>query len=191
MAHKRPEHAAAELMRGEGWAVSTCEGGPILLLMKAACLDLLMAMNRLGADDSLTRFFEAQVTIHQERVSEIADAVNAASTGTVVKNFERIYASGVDQYYPGVTTHLIEGMHTALGPKLGVIFQRFSTDPYKYRAGWPDLTLVRDDEVRFQEVKTSDKLHASQFATFGDVLVPCGFIPEVVQLVKPPKIKSS
>jgi len=49
MFYQRPEHAAAAIMRAEGWTCATCEGGPMLLLMKAAFLERLMELNALGA----------------------------------------------------------------------------------------------------------------------------------------------
>jgi hypothetical protein len=182
--HKRPEEAAAALMRAEGWICSTCEGGPMLLLMKAACLELLISLNRFGGGDSLTRFFEAQVTINRQHRSEIAQAIGAADTSTVVRNFQRIYATDVCEYYPGVSEELIEQLHIAISSKLPAIFNRFSADAYCYRAGWPDVTAVRTGEVRFREVKTSDKLHGSQFETIREVLQPCGLTTDVIQLVK-------
>jgi hypothetical protein len=146
-------------------------------------------MNRFDANDSLTRYFEAQVTINREHRSEIAHAISLADTSTVVRNFKRIYATDVCEYYPGISAELIEQLHIAIFPKLPAIFQRFSADAYCYRAGWPDLTAVRAGEVRFREVKTSDKLHESQFETIREVLLACGLTTDVIQLVKKPVVR--
>jgi hypothetical protein len=43
----------------------------------------------------------------------------------------------------------------------------FFSDPYAYAKGWPYLTLVEVGEVRFIEVKTTDRLHISQIITIG------------------------
>lgn len=173
-AHYRPEHAAAALLRVEGWTCATCEGGPMLLLMKAACLERLMELNTLGAADSLTRFLEAQFVINAAHLDSIYAAIGRATTAQVRRNFNAIYAAGVDEYYPGVTVELIELLHRALGQQLPSIAARFAGDAYCYRAGWPDLTAVRDGDVLFREIKTSDKLHRSQLETIANVPLPEG-----------------
>lgn len=39
----------------------------------------------------------------------------------------------------------------------------FSTAPYDFRSGWPDLTIWRDGQLRFVEVKApGDKLTSTQ-----------------------------
>ena len=45
------------------------------------------------------------------------------------------------------------------------VAKKFSEDPYTYRSGWPDLIIVKGKEVKFIEVKTTDKLHKSQLVT--------------------------
>jgi len=181
--YDRPEPAAAAIMRSEGWTCATCEGGPMLLLMKAACLERLMELNTLGAEDSLRRFLEAQFVINREHMSSIIAAIGEASTAQVRRNFDAIYAAGVDEYYPGVTGELIEQLHDALAPKLPSIAARFAGDAYCHRAGWPDITAVRDGHVLFREIKTTDKLQASQLETIGNVLLPSNLAVDVLKLI--------
>jgi hypothetical protein len=171
------------MLRADGWTCAACEGGPMLLLIKAACLERLMELNSLGAADSLTRFLEAQFVINAAQLGSIIRAVDLATTEQVVRNFEAIYAAGVDQYYPGVTVSLIEQLHAALGNQLAQITTRFASDTYCYRAGWPDITAVRNGEVLFREVKTTDKLHKSQIDTITTVLLPEALKVDVLQLV--------
>ncbi|USR02342.1 hypothetical protein [Sphingomonas aerolata] len=63
------------------------------------------------------------------------------------------------------------------------IATRFATDPYAFCAGWPDITAVRDGTILLRDVKTSDKLHASQQQTIGGLLIPEGMPVDVFQLV--------
>ncbi|QXQ07290.1 VRR-NUC domain-containing protein [Sphingosinicellaceae bacterium] len=155
----------------------------MLLLMKAACLRRLTELNTLGPRDSLTRFLEAQFVINGAKMDSIVDAIGNAGTAEVRSNFEAIYAAGVAAYYPGVGLDLIEGLHAALGgARLAGIAARFAVDAYRYRAGWPDITAVRDGQMLFREVKTTDRLLASQIATISDVLLPEGLTVDVVQL---------
>ena len=52
--------------------------------------------------------------------------------------------------------------------------------------GWPDLTLLRGTELKFVEVKTTDRLHGSQVDTYLNVAVPLGLKFEIVQLIDEP-----
>jgi hypothetical protein len=56
------------------------------------------------------------------------------------------------------------------------------TDPFYFRAGGPDLTLVRDDDLRFVEVKTTNKLHSSQYDIIREVLQPCSANVSVLRI---------
>ena len=53
---------------------------------------------------------------------------------------------------------------------------------FGYRAGWPDLTLVKGNDVMFVEVKTTDKLHASQRDVILDILSPSNADVRVIRL---------
>jgi hypothetical protein len=69
------------------------------------------------------------------------------------------------------------GLFGCLGTKrLREIAERFAQAPYDLRAGWPDLTLWREGEIRFVEVKApGDSMHASQARLISKILVPLGF----------------
>jgi hypothetical protein len=79
-------------------------------------------------------------------------------------------------FYPRVFWNHLEGLFEHLGTdRLADVAALFARAPYDYRAGWPDLTLWRDGEVRFVEVKSpSDQLHASQSRLISAILVPLG-----------------
>ncbi len=80
--------------------------------------------------------------------------------------------------------HFLELFEHLGRERLHDIAEVFSRDPYEYRKGWPDLTLWRDGEVVFKEVKApGDQLHASQRKTIRDVLVPLGYSVTIVDVV--------
>jgi hypothetical protein len=56
----KPESAALRYYEKKGWEGFDCEGGAVLTLIKAACLDTLARLNRFGRSDACTRFLEAQ-----------------------------------------------------------------------------------------------------------------------------------
>jgi hypothetical protein len=79
-------------------------------------------------------------------------------------------------FFPGLEEWMFLELHEVLGnQRLYEIASRFGQDPYTYRAGWPDLTIWRNGEVRFVEVKgPGDRVHASQRRLLSGVLQPLG-----------------
>lgn len=91
----------------------------------------------------------------------------------------------VQEAYPGLSEAAIEALFCALGGSaLRAITEAVAEDPYRYRAGWPDLTLVRGDDMLWIEVKTTDRLHMSQIITMSKMkpLLPGKLM--VLQLTK-------
>ena len=59
--------------------------------------------------------------------------------------------------------------------KIYRIAEIFSEDPYEYRKGWPDLTIWKDNKVRFLEVKgPGDSMHKSQKIILDKFIKPLG-----------------
>ncbi len=64
------------------------------------------------------------------------------------------------------------------------IAKAFGADPYEYRKGWPDLTLWKNGEVIFREIKApGDRLHKSQKTLIADILLPLNFDVSIVDVV--------
>lgn len=164
-----PENTAYEYFAGEGFTGSYCEGGAILLLIRAAALDYLHRLNPFNSRrDARTRFSEAQLTIHSEHLEQICSVIADTSIAQVEENFAEIYTDGdTKHYYPGLDNVKIRKIARALTmPKLSRTAQAIGEDPYTLRSGWPDLTLVNSDgDLVWAEVKTTDKLHRSQINT--------------------------
>ncbi|WP_423821779.1 VRR-NUC domain-containing protein [Salinisphaera sp. SPP-AMP-43] len=182
-----PERTAWSHYKQKGYEGGYCEGGPVLLLIRAAALDLFANLNPFGSrEDACSRFTEAQLKIHEGHISEIAAAVEAADRDTVLRGFREIYRSlMVQEAYPELTEAAIGSIFTALGGKaLREITRAIAEDPYQYRAGWPDLTLAKGEDMLWVEVKTTDKLHMSQIITMTKMkpLLPGKLL--VLQLAK-------
>lgn len=169
----QPEIAAYEHFASKGYVGSWCEGGPILLLIRAAALDYLHELNTFGSrDDACRRFTEAQLTIHSDKLAELCSIIAAARLADVMENFREIYADPeVQETYPGLDSIKMVAIAEALTmPKLSAITQVLGLDPYRLRAGWPDLTLASGDgSMLWAEVKTTDKLLRSQIDTISTV----------------------
>lgn len=165
-----PERAVWLRLKEEGYEGSYCEGGAVLIIIRAAALDVLARLNAFGSrEDACSRFTEAQLTIHETRIPEITAAIEEASLDSVLRNFHEIYRSQmVQEAYPELTDSGIGALFNAIGPKrLKKIAEAIAENPYQYRAGWPDLTMAKGDEMLWAEVKTTDKLHMSQIITIG------------------------
>ena len=165
---QRPEYEAWRHYTGLGYSGCHCEGGAILLLIRAASLDALTRLNSFNSrEDACTRCTEAQMVIHADRFAEIRSAIEIAGSSHVADAFDEIYGYDiVREYYPNIQRDAFLALFEAIGSfRLAMIADVIMTAPYTYRKGWPDLTMTRAGEVLWVEVKTTDKLHASQIVT--------------------------
>ena len=165
---KFPERVAFNLFKKDGYVGAWCEGGAILTLLKALCLQRLARYNTFGSrDDACTRFLCAQLVILKERHTDVLKSFDETTEARLVTNFDEIYShQDVREYYPGLSSTLMTELYRSLPTTaLTKLMHLLMREPYDYGRGWPDLTLVRGKEVRFVEVKTTDKLHKSQLIT--------------------------
>lgn len=164
----RPEYAAWCHFSSAGYTGAYCEGGAVLLLIRAAALDLLAKLNTFNSrQDACQRFTEAQLLIHQEHSDLILRAVRSADLSQVIRGFNEIYTSlMVQECYPGLTADVMASLFNSLGSEtLAQITEAIMEAPYSYRAGWPDLTMTNGDTMLWAEIKTTDRLHMSQIST--------------------------
>ena len=163
-----PERTAWKYFLGNGYTGSYCEGGALLLLIRAAALDTLEQLNPFKSrEDACLRFTEAQLKIHEHHILEIADAIEHADADMIVRSFHEIYRSlMVQETYPGLTEEVMVALFNVIGSvRLRQFTEAIAEDPYQYRSGWPDLTLTNGQQLIWAEVKTTDKLHRSQITT--------------------------
>jgi len=166
-----PEQEAFSFYQEQGYNGAYCEGGAILLLLKSMCLNKLIELNSLGRSDTYTRFFEALIEINKDNTDSLIEEMKNINESQLIENFKTIYNhSFVQEWYPGLDENIIRGIYESLGRhKIINIFKVFKNSPYEYRKGWPDLTLFKDKEIIFVEVKTTDKLSDSQLLTMFDM----------------------
>lgn len=165
---KTPEFSSWRHFSSFGYAGGYCEGGPILLLIRSAALNILERFNTFGSrQDACTRCTEAQLTILREHSDLILSAIRSVETLQVVQHFNEIYNSLlIREWYPGLTPPAMTSLFNSLGPeRLAQITAAIMEDPYLYRAGWPDLTMAKGSEMLWAEIKTTDRLHMSQITT--------------------------
>ncbi|MGY8873234.1 MAG: VRR-NUC domain-containing protein, partial [Pseudomonadales bacterium] len=110
---------------------------------------------------------EAQLTIQQANLEGIIESILQTTREKFIANLEEIISklrgTSLDN---GLSLEAGVAIFDALPREtLTKLATKFSEDPYGYRKGWPDLTLIKGDEIRLVEIKTTDKLHKSQLIT--------------------------
>lgn len=182
-AYKKPEQAAFAYFKSEGYTGAYCEGTAPLSLLKCACMDYLKLNEPQGDATRVYRsYFEGQCEIHSEKSHEIIEQIRVATDEVVQANL-KLLLKAVKGFYPEMDSRGMTAIWKAMGNETAVkIAEIFMQDPYGFRAGWPDLTLAKRGELRFIEVKTSDKIHASQRDTIRELLLPIGEKVSVVKL---------
>lgn len=164
----RPEDATLEYFKKQGFVGSSNEGITVQTVLKALMLDKLAEVNTFqDRSDACCRYLEAQFTTHKDISREIISTIKDVSPKSFKKNIREILSqSFISSEYPELSEEVCIALFEAIDVEVFIsLAERFSEDSYNYRSGWPDLTLVRGKEVRFVEVKTTDKLHKSQLST--------------------------
>ena len=175
----RPEPALLKYYEDQGYVGSFIEGYTFLTVLKALTLDKLAELNTFNdRRDACTRYFEAQLTIHKDRSDEIINSIYKINKKKYLSNLNEIFSqSFIQREYSNLSLKCCEALFDAIELEtFARVMEKFSEDPYTYRNGWPDLTIVKGREVRFIEVKTTDRLHKSQLVTipiFRKILPYC------------------
>ena len=164
----RPEDSALEYFKEQGYIGTSNEGSMFQNVLKALMLDELARLNTFKSrDDACSRYLEAQLTIQQDNLEGIIGSILQTTREKFIANLEEIISklrgTSLDN---GLSLEAGIAIFDALPREtLTKLATKFSEDPYGYRKGWPDLTLIRGDEIRLIEIKTTDKLHKSQLIT--------------------------
>lgn len=172
------ELAALDHYAAEGWAGAAAEGGLMLTLIKAASFDPLPPRH---SDTFVEALYAQNVSFPEDRFDrdQLLGSIGGATRKQIERNWTIIAttAGETPAFYPGVRRDHVLGLFDCLGTtRLREIAKLFAEAPYDLRAGWPDLTLWRDGEIRFVEVKApGDSMHASQARLISTILVPLGF----------------
>ncbi|MEO9887522.1 MAG: VRR-NUC domain-containing protein [Balneola sp.] len=182
-----PELQAFKWFKSQGFIGAFCEGGAILTTLKALVLDKLTELNTFNSrEDACIRFLETQFTILSDQKNELLTSILETSHSRFLNNFsEIINHKSIQEYYPGLSIEFAEHFGKRFDREVFFrIAEIFFQAPYDYRKGWPDLTLVNNEEVRFVEIKTTDKLHQSQIQIIDRFrpLIPAKF--EILKLTK-------
>jgi hypothetical protein len=201
-----PEEVVANTVLADGGMCSWCEGGSISLMLKASVLEVLARHNFLnGREDAVRRGFLAQlITLTGYKFdqtsfeSRIIDQIEYAAMITELIEYstkitDTEFQSNIaelcadpffNEYCPRVKQDFLYLLTESFPTDLRIrLLQTIIHNPYKYGAGWPDLTVLKNEAISFIEVKTTDRLKESQIRFAIGVAAPLGLECQVVQVL--------
>lgn len=186
--YRKPERAVYALLANEGYSGGWIEGQSIQLLMHAAVLDYALAHypdNKRYGDDMLLRTqFHAVADQMHEHAEELVRTIELATRPVVAHRLEQLLAMANSVIDLDTSAAALMALWDGLGSAgIAKLAHPLVRDPWYFRVGWPNLTVVRDGNLRFIEVKTTDTLMASQLDTIRELLLPAGSDVSVVRLV--------
>ncbi|MCJ8352014.1 VRR-NUC domain-containing protein [Moritella sp.] len=177
----KPEPAVLKYFESEGYIGSYIEGAMILNILKALMLSKLSQYNYFeDRSDACARYLVAQFTILKDKTDELVASIRQTTKKEFLHNFQEITEHPfIKSTYPSLSITVAEALFDAIDTEVFVrLASKFSENLDAYGKGWPDLTIVKGEDVRFVEVKTTDQLHASQLKTIPTMneLIPFPFI---------------
>ncbi|WP_440455248.1 VRR-NUC domain-containing protein [Psychrobacter sp. ASPA161_9] len=184
----RPEVAALNYFEAQGYIGTKIEGFMFHNVLKALMLDKLAKFNTFNLrEDACSRYLQAQFVICKDDIDEIIDSIQDISrlkfSSNLIEVINQIRIAGLDT---GVSFDVGLAIFDSLSLSVFAEIARIiAEDPYKNVAGWPDLTLVKDNKIELIEVKTTDRLHKNQLhiiPILKSVLPDCISVLQITKL---------
>jgi hypothetical protein len=148
------------------------EGRDILLGIHACALNCLNKINTLGENDAITRYIEAQFTINKAMKNYIINEIAECRFESYMRAYKMVYKGicSIQDFVEIDERHMTCLYEEIMRKHRIAIAELLITDPYKYRKGWPDLTVLTDSSFKLVEVKHHDRLISSQIYTIPELL---------------------
>jgi hypothetical protein len=184
---KNPEFALLEYFNKLGYIGSFSEGHLLLNVLKALVLNKLEEYNIFQSrEDACVRFLSAQLETNKNYHKEIISSLENIDKETFIKNLNDIFSHPlIQKFHPNLSYETAVELFDSFDLDLfQVILQTIAENPSEFSIGWPDLLLIKDKQVYFIEVKTTDKLHMSQIKTISlfKNIIPSKF--EVIKIIR-------
>ncbi len=166
-----PEYCLLQEKIAQGYAGVWAEGRDILLALHACSLNVLKDLNPLGREDAEKRYIEAQFHMNLSRKKQILCKIAECKYDEYKSNYHSVYKGICSiQDFVEIDDSHIDNIYNLIIKKHGYsIAELLFEDPYKYRKGWPDLTLIKNEDVLLLEVKEKDRLIESQIDTLPKI----------------------
>jgi len=183
------EKAILDLFKIKQWNGYASEGGLILNLIKAMSFPKIS--NRIRSC-FIEAIYAKNVAFKEElfETDWLLNNIDNATENQIRNNFKIMSSreqhtidfgsftstenTSMLDFFPNLEENLFVQLYNALGNrKIREIAEIFSTNPYEYRKGWPDVTLWKDKIVYFLEVKApGDCLQKSQKTIINKFIKP-------------------
>jgi hypothetical protein len=165
---EKPEKALLKHFIKQGFIGSSNEGFDVQILLKALMLDKLEEYNTFKCrQDACCRYLGAQFIILEKHIQEIIESIKTVSSKKFALNLDEILnQSFIQDYHPNTSFEVAMNLFCLTDINIWInLAYKISENPYDYCKGWPDLIVIKDKNIEFIEVKTTDKLHTSQLNT--------------------------
>ncbi|RHW77903.1 VRR-NUC domain-containing protein [Colwellia sp. RSH04] len=184
----KPEPYALELYVNQGYRGAYCEGGAIGVVLKSLCLDALtessifFGTNFDAREDACLKGMVVFSQLESNKLKLVLDQIQTTSKSIFLSSFREILSYDlINSWHPGLTIEFASDVYDAVSKSEFVRIAEWVSLDSSHRNGWPDLTVVSENKLSFVEVKTTDKLHASQMTTIP-ALKEMGFNVSVIKL---------
>ena len=185
-----PEIYCYNAFAQQGHIGSYCEGGGFGTAIKALCLDALTEASIFfgtcidAREDACLKGVVGLAHIEKAKLETILKQIQQTSKEKYLAAFSEIISYGlIREWYPGLSVEFADALFDAVPKAHFVRLAQWVSEAPEHRNGWPDLTLVKGGRLKFVEVKTTDKLHHSQFVTIPALIREIGADVSVLQLV--------
>jgi hypothetical protein len=168
---ERPEHDVLNEYRKAGWTGAACEGATLKFLSKA-CIwktHTLSVEHRLSITPAM--FLHGDLYKKETR-EKIFDEI----TQTPLEIIKNRYSDHFAFFKKVLPSTALAKPDDAIQILINIgrenffeLIEMIVDHPMHSHAGWPDLTLVRGNEVKLVEVKVKDKLHNTQIRLISQI----------------------
>jgi len=136
-------------------------------------LPLAIGLNIIDFEDYITDY----ETIEKNLLKTIAEADHNVFLTNYRKFFNKGFCwYGVDEIFASEIVEII-GVR-----RFAEIARVILTDPYAFKIGWPDLTVIKNGNVEFVEIKSNDRLTISQLITIPEMINEAGISASVLRI---------
>lgn len=170
----RPEINAYNALIREGYEVTHCEGKGIGFILKGMCLDSLTKTSCFREYPDMARndaCIKGIGTLAGKGSKELRLIINEIISVRKSKYMhacrELLAHKDTPVFSPSVSIQFADAAFETLSKWQWTRLAEWISLKGEHGNGWPDLTLIRDGELKFAEVKTTDKLHHSQIITIS------------------------
>jgi len=125
--------------------------------------------------------FEDYVNDFETIEDDLVNIVLDIKRDVFLSNYRRLYKKGFSWF--GADEFFAIKVFEMLGQeRLARILKMFFMDRYAFSVGWPDLTVIIENEVHFVEIKTTDKLIISQLITIPEMIKAADLSVKIFQI---------